>query len=180
MKLTIGKKILISVTVLVATLWVADEYPAMRFRGDGKFSGGPILGYEIKFREIPFYLPGEYTFHFRGMPHEDLALELHAEGKNADNEAELRVKTVLEASIVTERGQSICQASGPPLAYGQNPNGWVVMLAGHDAAYWHWNCTSVEFEPSDSYTMTLRIRDVDPKTPKINLLPVLRGGPDWP
>jgi hypothetical protein len=181
MKLSRGRKILVGAVALIVLLWAADEYPALRFRGDGKFSGGPVLGYSIEFRKIPFYASGEYVFRFRGVPHEELALELHLEGKNADNEPELRVKTIIEASIVDQTGRSVCQASGPPLEHGQNPNGWVLMLGGDEAVYWHWNCTWVEFGPSNSYTLTLRIRDVDPKTPKINLIPVLRSrGPDLP
>jgi hypothetical protein len=181
MKLSAGRKILIGALALTALLLAADEYPAMRFRGDGEFSGGPLLGYEIEFRRIPFYAPGEYVFHFRGVPHEELALELHAEGKGGRDEAELRVKTIIEASIVDQKGRSICQASGPPLEHGQNPNGWVLMLGGDEAAYWHWNCTWVQFDPSDSYTLTIRIGGIDPKTPRINLIPILRSrGLDLP
>ena len=115
------------------------------------------------------------------MPREELALELHAEGKSGSDEAGLHVKTIIEASIVDQKGRNICQASGPPLEHGQNPNGWVLMLAFDDAAYWHWNCTWVQFEPSDSYTLTIRIRDIDQKTPRINLIPILRSsGLDLP
>jgi hypothetical protein len=139
MKLS-AKKIALLVAITVFVLLVlAHEYPALRFRGDGKISGGPVLGYSIEFRKILFYQPGQYVFHFRGVPHEELALELHAEGKGSDNEAELRVKTIIEASIVDQYGRSICQASGPPLEHGQNASGWVLMLGGDEAAYWHWN-----------------------------------------
>ena len=91
MKLSAMKTSLIVAISAVALLWFADGYPAVRFRGDGRISGGPILGYQIKFQKIPFYQAGEYVFHFRGVPHEELALELHAEGKGSDNEPELRV-----------------------------------------------------------------------------------------
>ncbi|HEY6387037.1 MAG TPA: hypothetical protein VIX91_15280 [Candidatus Acidoferrum sp.] len=181
MKLSRKKAALIAVIAVIGLLWAADEYPALRFRGDGKISGGPILGYQIEFRKIPFYEPGEYAFHFRRAPREELILELHTEGKGSNDEAELRVKTIIEASIVDQAGRSLCRASGQPLEHGQNPNGWVLMLAGNDAAYWHWNCEWVQYEPSDSYTLTLRIRDIDPKTPRINLIPILRSrGPDLP
>jgi hypothetical protein len=181
MKPSRKKVALVAVIAVVGLLWAADEYPALLFRGDGRISGGPILGYRIEFHKIPFYQAGEYVFHFRGAPHEELALELHAEGKASDNEAELRIKTIIEAVILDQKGRSICQASGPPLEHGQNPNGWVLMLGGDEAAYWHWNCAWVQFNTRDSYTLTLRIRDVDPKTPKINLVPTLRSrGLDLP
>jgi hypothetical protein len=181
MKLSAMKASLIVAASAFALLWFANEYPALRFRGDGKISGGPIFGYQVEFQKIHFYQTGEYSYRFRGVPHEEFVLELHAEGKGDDNDAELRVKTIIEAAIVDQKGRSICQASGPPLEHGQNPNGWVLMLGGDEAAYWHWNCAWVQFHPVDSYTLTLRIRSVDPKTPKINLVPILRSrGLDLP
>jgi hypothetical protein len=109
-----------------------------------------------------------------------MALELYAEGKNSDNGPELRVKTIIEARLA-DQNRIICQAAGPPLEHGQNPNGWVLMLGGDEAAYWHWNCVWFRLNPSDTYTLTIRIRDVDPNTPKINLIPTIRGGePDLP
>jgi hypothetical protein len=176
MKPSVKKIVLLAAIAVVVLLVFADEYPALRFRGDGKFSGGPIFGYRIELQKIPFYQPGEYVFHFRGMPREEMALVLLAEGKTSDNEAELRVKTIIEVLLVDQNGQAICKASGPPLEGGQNPSGWVLMLAGDEAAYWHWNCVWFRLNPSDSYTMTLRIRDIDAKTPRINLVPILRGG----
>ena len=110
------------------------------------------------------------------MPREEMALELYAEGKGSKDEVELRVKTIIEASLVDQKGRAICQASGPPLENGQSPNGWVLMLGSDEAAYWHWGCVWFKLRPSDSYTLTIRIRDVDPRTPKINLLPILNGG----
>jgi hypothetical protein len=124
-----AKKMALLTTVAVVVLLVfADEYPALRFRGDGKFSGGPVFGYRIELQKVPFYRPGEYVFHFRGMPWEEMVLELHAEGKGSNDEAELRVKTILEAAIVDQKDRTICRASGPPLEHGQNRDGWVLML----------------------------------------------------
>ena len=64
-----AKKMTLAVVAsIVLMLWLADEYPALRFRGDASFSGGPIFGYSIKMRRIPFYRPGEYVYHLRGLP----------------------------------------------------------------------------------------------------------------
>jgi hypothetical protein len=53
---------------------------------------------------------------------------------------------------------------------------WVLMSRGSEAAFWHWHCVHIPLKSSSSYTLTLRIRDVDQNTPKIDLLPVLEGG----
>src|SRR5580704_13122038 len=84
------RKVLLTVVFsIIALLWFADEYPYLRFHGDGNFSGGPVLGYQIKMRPIPFNRAGEYVFHFRGIPNEDMSLQLYAEGKSDQNREEL-------------------------------------------------------------------------------------------
>jgi len=174
------KVVLTFALTIIALLWLADEYPYLRFRGDAKFSGGPILGYQIKMRPIPFNQAGEYIFHFRGIPDEDMSLQLYAEGKSNENREELtHLETTLDALLVDQNGHVVCQASGMPRD-GQNEHIWVVM-SGMEAAFWHWNCVHMPLKPSVSYTLTLRVSNVDLKTPKINLLPVLEGGqPDLP
>ena len=175
------RKVLLTVVLsIIALLWFADEYPYLRFHGDGNFSGGPVLGYQIKMRPIPFNHAGEYVFHFRGIPNEDMSLQLYAEGKSDQNREELtHLDTTLDALLVDQSGHVVCQASGMPRD-GQNEHIWVLM-SGIDAAFWHWNCVHMPLKPSVSYTLTLRVSNVDPKTPQINLLPVLEGGhPDMP
>jgi hypothetical protein len=173
--------VLTAVLSIVALLWLADEYPFLRFHGDAVFSGGPVLGYQIKMRPIPFNQAGEYVFHFHGMPNEELSLQLYIEGKSLDNESELtHLETTIEALMADENGQIICDASGSPLAGSgkiddSNPKGWVTMLGG-DAAYWNGNCLRMSLKPSHSYSLTIRIRDIDPATPKVNLIPTLEGG----
>jgi hypothetical protein len=184
-----AKKIALLTTVAVVILLVfADEYPALRFRGDGKFSGGPVFGYEIRLRSIPFYRAGEYAFHFRGIPHEEMSLLLYTEGKKylyaeyegspRDDQHELtHLQTAIEALLVDDRGRTVCQGTGFPL-HGDlngNPNGWI-LGGGDPAEYYHVNCLRVALKPSESYSLTIRIRDVDPQTPRIDLTPVLQGG----
>jgi hypothetical protein len=171
-----NKKIAVAVVLsIVASLWFADEYPHLRFRGDAQFSGGPVFGYQIKMRPIPFSQAGRYVFHFRGIPNEDMSLQLYAEGKSHDNREELtHLDTTLDALLVEQNGRVVCQATGMPRD-GQNEHIWVVM-SGNDAAFWHWNCVHMPLKSSVSYTLTLSVSNIDSKTPKINLLPVLEGG----
>ena len=170
------KTVLAVVVSLIALLWIADEYPWFRFRGDAKLSGGPVLGYEVKMPPIPFNRAGEYFFHFRGIPNEDMSLQLYAEGKSDKDREELtRLDTTLDALLVDQNSRVVCQAAGMSRE-GQNGHIWMLMSGGSEALFWHWNCVHMPLKPSDSYTLTLRISSVDPKTPNIDLLPVLEGG----
>lgn len=172
---------LAAVLTIIALLCLVDEYPFLRFHGDASFSGGPVLGYRITMRTIPFNQQGEYVFHFHGLPDEELSLELYVEGKTDKDREELtHLDTKLDALLVDQDDHIVCQASGVPRD-GNNERIWVVMSGGSDVAFWHWNCVHMPLKPSVSYTLTLRVSNVDSKTPKINLLPVLEGGhPDLP
>ena len=185
---------------VIALLCFADEYPALRFRGDGHLSGGPVFGYWIRLRPIPFYQAEEHVFHFRGMPNEELSLQLYAEGKSDDNRRELtNLNTEIEATLVDQNRRVVCQASGvvpkesDPCDCKDDCKVWTdaeiearrqkewVLMSGWDAAYWHENCLRMRLKPTDSYTLTLRIRNLDPRTPKIDLIPTFEGGqPDMP
>ena len=192
MKLTAKKVALITILALPLLLVFADEYPALRFRGDGRFSGGPVFGYWIRLKAIPFGQAGEYSFHFRGMPNEEMSLQLYAEGKTNDNRSELtNLSTQLEALLVDHSGRVVCHGAGVvpkeggPCQYckvwtdeeiaAREQKEWVLM-SGPEDAYYHVNCLNMKLKPSESYTLTLRIGAVDPNTPKINLIPTLEGG----
>lgn len=187
------KRILWIVLCAGALLVLADELPALRFRGDGHFTGGPVFGYWIRLKPIPFYKAGEYVFHFRGMPSEEMSLQLYAEGKEDNNRSELtNLDTRLEAILVDQKGRTACHAAGiVPTEHdpckdcgvpkqkdveARFQKEWVLMSGSGVAAYWHADCLSMRFSPFNSYTLTLRIQSVDPRTPKINLVPVLKGG----
>jgi hypothetical protein len=197
MKLTVKKIALIIVFGVPLVILAADEYPALRFRGDGRFTGGPVFGYWIRLRPIPFNQSGEHMFHFRGMPNEEMSLQLYAEGKSGDNRPELtNLNTEIEATLVDQNHRVVCQASGivptesdpcdckkddckvwtDAEIEARRQKEWVLMSGPGEAAYWHENCLRVRLKPSDSYSLTLRIQNVDPKTPRINLIPTLEGG----
>jgi hypothetical protein len=192
MKPITKKVVLIAILTLPLLLVFADEYPALRFRGDGQFSGGPVFGYWIRLKAIPFGQAGEYSFHFRGMPNEEMSLHLYAEGKTHENRSELtNLSTQLEALLVDQSGRVVCHGSGVVPNEGrlfQDSKVWTdeeiaareqrewVLMSGADDAYYHVNCLNMKLKPSDSYTLTLRIIAVDPNTPRINLIPTLEGG----
>ena len=191
MKPTNKKVFLAAVLVLPLLLVFADEYPALRFRGDGKFSGGPVFGYWIRLESIPFGQVGEYTFHFRGMPDEEMSLQLFTDGESGRS-ALTNLTTQLEAILSDQKGRVVCQGTGVVPKEGKpcddckvstdreiearEQKEWVLMSGPNEAAYYHVNCLNMRLNPSDSYTLKLRVLAVDPQTPRINLIPTLEGG----
>ena len=180
MKLSSKRAVLTAVFAVLLLLFVADEYPALRFRGDGHFSGGPVFGYSIRLRPIPFYQSGEYVLHLQGMPSQEWSLWLHAEGTSHDDLSELasiltHLNTQVEALLSDQDGRVMCRARAIEAPF----KGWGKV--GTEAIYWHENCCRIRLKPADAYTLKLRIQAIDAKTPRINLIPILRGGGrEWP
>ena len=134
-------------------------------------------------RPISFSEPGEYEFRFRGMPNEEMSLELYVGGGTIDDFRQLtHPQTALEAILVDQKGRIVCHGIGLPLHGDLNgrPNGWVLEAGPHDAAYYHMNCLRIQMNSHDSYILTLRIREVDPQTPRTNLILMLSGGQTGP
>ena len=170
---------LLAIGCVLALLLLADEYPAMRYRGDGNISGGPVFGYSIKMSPIPFYQPGEYAFHFRGAPDEEWALRLYLKGKVSDNRQALTdLRTIIATAVVDGKGNTVCQASG---LLAETEYDWQTVELADGSALSHQKCLRVRLSPRESYTLTVRIRNADPRTPQIQLEPVFEGGEmTWP
>jgi hypothetical protein len=191
LKPTTKKVVLLTILALPLFLVFADEYPALRFRGDGHFSGGPVFGYWIRLKPIPFGQVGEYTLHFRGMPDEEMSLQLYTDGES-DRSALTNLSTQLEAVLTNQRGRVVCAGVGVVPKEGElcddckiptdkeiearEQKEWILMSGPNEAAYYHVNCLRMRLKPSDSYTLKLCVLAVDPRTPRINLIPTLEGG----
>lgn len=171
--------ILMAAAVVVAV--VVYEYPVLRFRGNARIWGGPVFGYTVKMRAIPFNHPGEYLFHLRGIPDGTMSLLLFVEGGADRDDHELtKPHTIIESLLVDGNGNIVCNFAGPP-SEGQSGHTWALMSAYWGAAFWNWSCTHITLTHSTSYVLSLRVKDVDPSTPSLHLLPMLKSDPDvWP
>jgi hypothetical protein len=132
-------------------------------------------------RAVPFNKAGEYVFHLRRIPSGNMSLLLYAQGKtDSDREELTSLHTTLRSLLIDQKGNVICRASG---ATGDGPIDqiWVLMSGYSEAAFWQSNCLHVRLNSSSSYTLTLGVSDVDPKTPTVNLVPVLESDHQvWP
>jgi len=179
MKPTTTRVVLITILALPLLLVFADEYPALRFRGDGQFSGGPVFGYWIRLKAIPFGPAGQYTFHLRGIPNEQMSLQLYTDGES-DRSALTNLSTQLEAVLTDQKGRVVCEGAGVVPKEGEpcddrnlptdkeiearQQKEWILMSGPSEAAYYHVNCLNMRLKPSDSYTLKLRVLAVDPQT----------------
>jgi hypothetical protein len=151
---------LIAVAVVSALLQTAGEYPALP--------------------SIPFDEPGEYAFHFRLTHTREMTLLLDVVGsKGEPDRPELtHLWTIIEVTLINHAGHTVCQAAGSPTV-GISSTDWVLRTTQGGAAFWHQGCGEIKLKRSESYTLKLRIRDVDPKAPRLRLTPILERSDDY-
>jgi hypothetical protein len=77
----------------------------------------------------------------------------------------------IEATLVNQNGRTVCHAIGSPND-GMSNDHWVVRIGHGEAALGHRACAEIKLQRSRSYTLTVRLRDVDPSTPKIKVTPI--------
>ncbi len=116
---------------------------------------------------------GEHVFHFRKI-HGGMTLFLKIEGSagESDRPGLTHFQTVIEASLFDDAQRTICRAVGSP-GESVSADSWVLTTGGGQAAFWHRNCAEIKLKRSEQYTLTVRIRAVDPKAPKIKVTPRL-------
>jgi hypothetical protein len=80
--------------------------------------------------------------------------------------------------LLNHAGHTVCQAVGSPTD-GVSADNWVVRTSRGEAAFWHQSCTEIKLKRSEHYTLTVRLRDVDPKTPKIKATPIFERSDNY-
>lgn len=131
-------------------------------------------------RSFPLDQPGEHVFHFRQAQGGEMTLLLEVEGHHDERDRQelTHLGLTIEASLVNHSGHSVCHAVGSP-GEGMSADHWVVAASHEDAAFWHRGCAEIKLRRSESYTLTVRLRDVDPKTPKIKATPLFERSDNY-
>lgn len=121
---------------------------------------------------FPLNQPGEHLSHFRETRNGDMTLVLRVEGSagESDRQRLTHFRTVIDATLRNRAGHTICRATGSP-SDGVGADGWVLATSRGQAAFWHRNCAEIKLKRSESYTLTVLVQDVDPKTPTIKVTP---------
>lgn len=147
-------------TAQPATLQAADENPALQ--------------------AFPLDQPIEHIFHFRQARSGRMTLLLSIEGSTGESKRQelSHLRLTIEAILIDHNGRTVCHAVGSP-SDGMSNDHWVVAMGHGEAAFWHRGCTEIKLKRSESYTLTVRLRDVDPKTPKIKATPTFERIDDY-
>jgi hypothetical protein len=131
-------------------------------------------------QSFPLDQPGDHVFHFRQARGGEMTLLLEVEGRRGERDRQELTHLVMtiEVSLVDHNGHTVCHAAGSPTD-GVTNDRWVVKASHDDAAFWHRGCAEVKLKRSESYTLTIHLRDVDPKTPKITATPIFERSDNY-
>ena len=178
------KKLLLTVFIAVLALLALGAWSpwvSLRYHGDGKFSDRGFFSYPryfVTFSDIQLSQTGEYHFHFRGLPNEEMTLMLYVKDTvfpHANSYVPLtNLKVNIEAVLTDDKGHVACRAEGSPAPSNGEEN-WVLAFGGY-AAYWHHRCNFVQVYPGRAYDLVIRVTNVGQPVEKVVVTPELRGG----
>jgi len=178
------RTLLVLAVVGVGLLALCQPWAKFLYHGDGSFSDLTVLHrprYLIRFDEIPISQTGNYQYHFRGLPHEELTLVLHVKGRDAVTDEELKsLQAAIETVLQDSHGTDVCKSSrllsrtSPEL--NSQDSVWVLSGVAQDRMFWHWQCHNFQAHSRESYELTIRVTRADPHGEKIFFTPTLEGG----
>ena len=178
------KKLLLTIVIAVLALLALGAWSpwvSLRYYGDGKFSDRGFFSYPryfVTFSDIQLSQTGEYHFHFRGLPNEEMTLMLYVKDIRVDTWADsaplTNLKVNIEAVLTDDKGHLACHAEGSPAPSNGEEN-WVLTFGGN-AAYWHHRCNFVQVYPGRAYDLVIRVINVGQAVDKVVVTPELRGG----
>jgi hypothetical protein len=178
--------------VLLLTLVGCVPYRKGSFKGPGTVSDSGFFSYyRYHFRfspPLPLHEPGTQTYNFRGMPKDDMIVWFAITPFRYTEYKKLRsLTTVLSVEVRDDRGTLICGGAGAlseslcgmPEAEGHGKwkeDFWVLASGASDAEFWRPGCTNVKFKRGRSYTLNVKVDQIDPRTPEISITPWIDGG----
>lgn len=169
-------------TVFIFLLvWMWTPWARYRYHGDGTFADSGFFSYpryRVHFSTVTLSRPGEYRYHFRGLPNEEMTLLLSMD-RDVPYESKqwhelTSLQTSIEAVLRDGHGREACKGAGKP--EDSNRDGVWVLTTGFGTAFWHWQCNHVHLHSSESYELVIRIKAIDPRSGDIAVTPLLEGG----
>jgi hypothetical protein len=165
--------------LIAFAIWWLWSYRITEYRGDGKITDAGTWNYpryRIELSQIPFFESSVHQFKLAGLSSGQMTLTLDVVGKTEKNRVELtRLKTRIEATLLDDEGRTVCKAFGIP-SDGTRENAWILSSSDISAAFYNQSCVDIDIHRSRSYTLAVRLIEVDPDSPRAYLVPILSGG----
>lgn len=138
--------------------------------------------------KLPLRLKGDQTYQFRGVPTDEMTLSFAVVPFDVSQVDLLKsLTTMLSVEIRDESGNLVCSASGrlSESLHGtsvQDAHGrwtdshWILEYSATDGNFWSAACTDIKMDHRRSYLLTVKLDQIDPRTPDRMLMPKIEGG----
>jgi len=150
-------------------------HQAWRYQG-GAIQDNGVISYprfSATFAPIPFDRAGSRTYEFSRYP-ADQAVVFLKMGSPQRADALEPLTTRMTVSVRDRRGFR-CQATGYP-AGRSDEQAFVTASPVYATGIWLLGCNPVSVAGCNPCTLSVEISDVDPRTPRLDLIPSLEGG----
>jgi len=164
--------------LLVCTflLWAVGCYHTWEFKGGVGISDSGLFSYpryHAQIGRVPLWKPGEYQFTVRGLPPGPLELGIVVQdAMHADRAELISLPTFVSVSISDSSNNQLCRATGSLSLKTDDP--WIP--TPHSFYFWHPRCREIQTSRFRRYTVKVTVSDVDARSPRWTIMPVLRGG----
>jgi hypothetical protein len=167
-------------------------YSKRRFKGPAALADTGVFSYYryhlLLHPKLPLRQKSDQRYEFRGVPTDEMTLSFAVVPFDSAQVDLLKsLTTVLSAEMRDENGNLICSASG---ALSESLRGtsvkdehgrwtdshWVLGLSATDGNFWNAACTDIKMDHHRSYVLTVKLDQIDPRTPDQMLVPKLEGG----
>ena len=171
----------IAVLIILVGLWASLRYRPSEFQGgvNMRVSGSWFSPrYRAELRPVSLNTPGEQQYALSGLPSDTFTLNLLIDSSQPEaRSATARVQTRLTVQLTDDTGNKLCSADGV-IGGGQHiwDSAWILATSPSWAYLWSPSCRDMPIRRGTGYQLTIRVADVDPSSPKVDLIPILRGG----
>jgi len=138
--------------------------------------------------KLPLRQKADQTYQFRGVPTDEMTLSFAVVPFDVSQVDLLKsLTTVLSVEMRDESGNLICSATGrlSESLHGTSvkdqhgrwtDNHWVLGYSAMDGNFWNAACTDIKMDHRRSYVLTVKLDQIDPRTPDQMLVPKIEGG----
>jgi hypothetical protein len=187
---------LLLITSLLALQIVAVAclpYAKRTFKGPATVVDTGVFSYYryhfLFYPKLPLRQKGDQTYQFHGVPTDEMTLSFAVVPFDPSQLDLLKsLTTVLSAEVRDEKGNLICSASGPLAGslrgtsvkdeHGRSTDShWILGHGPTDGNFWNAACTDIKMDHRRSYVLTVKLDQIDPRTPDQEMLvPKIEGG----
>ena len=170
----------VALLLILPFAWMKFRYHLSEFQGGESIrNNGSWLfpRYRAQLRAVSLNVPGEYEYVLSGLPTETFSLTFSIDGTDQNSNREVgRLRTMVGVTV-TGQGKELCSAYGTLASSRSQYDGtWILAQSANSAYFWTPRCTELPFRRGKQYHLKVRVDSIDPNSPKVDLIPILRGG----